>query len=330
MQYKFSFYKDTDFNAISQLVLNAYQWEYPIWGLSRHEFIKGLNPTFTGHYHGQENTVGIYRANNQIVACVINEGIYDGEVFFLFDTKERGQAQELLKDMIKFARTYAAGIKDDGRTKSVTIHVPKWNTVLANLLQKSGFTEENWRQPFNVLPFTDEEFVVKLPEGYTFADGHTTPDFYLSNTHRLSFGYGATDYACEHGEQAFHELRQMHHYRKDLDLCVLDPEKRPVAMAIIWYDESMSYCELEPLAVVWWERRKGIATALLHELANRVKKLFPSCVGMLGSDQPFYSSIGYEKKDEVLRYHWELEVFISWEKESIDKYYAKEIQYGIA
>ena len=40
-------------------------------------------------------------------------------------------------------------------------------------------------------------------------------------------------------------------------------------MAIIWYDESMPYCELEPLGVVRWERRKGIAAAILHEAANR-------------------------------------------------------------
>ncbi len=112
-----------------------------------------------------------------------------------------------------------------------------------------------------------------LPDGYTFADGNTVPDFYLSNTHRLSFSYGEDYHACEHGEQAFHDLRKMKHYRKKLDLCVLDQQKRPIAMAIIWYDESMPYCELEPLGVVWWERRKGIATAVLQKAANRVQQI---------------------------------------------------------
>jgi predicted N-acetyltransferase YhbS len=88
----------------------------------------------------------------------------------------------------------------------------------------------------------------------------------------------------------------MKHYRRDLDLCVLDEHKRPVAMAIIWYDEAMPYCELEPLGVVWWERRKGIATAILHEAANRVKNMFQNCGGMLGGNQEFYRRIGYEKK----------------------------------
>ncbi len=76
----------------------------------------------------------------------------------------------------------------------------------------------------------------------------------------------------------------------------------------------MPYCELEPLAVVWWERRKGIATAILHEAANRIKQMFPQRTGMLGGKQTFYQKIGYEKKATIPVYHWELEVYISWEK----------------
>jgi predicted N-acetyltransferase YhbS len=323
--YEFSFYKEEDFEEIEQLVLASYNLEYPVWGLSRQEFTFGLHPAFTGHYHAFEHTVGVYKEGDKIVAVVMNEGNYDGEVFFLFDSQERGEDRELLIEMIKFSKTNASGIKEDRRTRYVKLHVPEWNQTLLELVEKSGFTKEEWGESLYILPFKEESFEVKLPEGYTFADGNTTPDFYLSNTHRLSFGYGADDYACDHGEQAFHDLRLMKHYRKDLDICVLDELKRPVAMAIIWYVDGMPYCELEPLAVVWWERRKGIATALLHEAANRVMKLSPTCTGMLGGDQQYYRSIGYEKKAVIPRYYWELEVFISWEKESYGRDYANEM-----
>ncbi len=325
MRYEFSFYKDEDFDEIEQLVLSSYQWEYPVWGLSRHEFIIGLHPAHTGHYHALYHTVGVYRENGKVVACVINEGNYNGEAFFLFDSKERGEDRKLLKEMIRYAKTHAATIKEDRRTKSLNLYVPTWNTVLKEMVLQSGFCEMKWGEERNILPFQKKPFDVKLPDGYSFADGNTVPDFYLSNTHRLSFGYGGDKYACEHGEQAFHDLRKMKHYKKNLDLCVLDEQNRPVAMAIIWYDESMPYCELEPLGVVWWERRKGIATAILYEAANRVQLMFPKCIGMLGGDQSFYQKIGYEKKAFIPQYHWELEVFISWEKESFDKDYAKEV-----
>ncbi|BCN29042.1 N-acetyltransferase [Anaeromicropila herbilytica] len=325
MRYEFSFYKDTDFDEIEQLVLLSYQWEYPIWGLSRHEFVRGLHPAYTGHHHAWCHTVGVYKENGKVVACVINEGNYDGEVFFLYDSKERGEDRELLREMIKYAKTYVAGVKEDRRTKSLDLFVPTWNTTLKDMVLQSGFHEMEWAQELYILPFDKKPFEVKLPDGYTFADGNTVPDFYLSNTHRLSFSYGGDCHACEHGEQAFHDLRQMKHYNKNLDICVLDEQKRPVAMAIIWYDESMPYCELEPLGVVWWERRKGIATAILHEAANRVQSMYPQCKGMLGGDQTFYQKIGYEKKAFISQYHWELEVFISWDKESYDKDYAKEV-----
>lgn len=325
MCYEFDFYKDEDFDEIEQLVLASYQWEYPVWGLSRQEFSKGLHPAFTGHYHAWYHTVGVYRRNGKIVACVINEGNYNGEAFFLFDTKERGEDRELLKEMIKFAKTHLAKVKEDHRTKSLNLFIPEWNISLKEMVLQSGFHEMDWGEELYILPFEQKQFDVKLPEGYTFANGNTVPDFYLSNTHRLSFGYGGETYACEHGEQAFHDLRKMKPYRKDLDLCVLDKQKRPIAMAIIWYDEAMPYCELEPLGVVWWERRKGIATAILHEAANRVQLMFPECSGMLGGNQPFYNKIGYVKKAFVPSYHWELEVFISWEKESYDKDYSREI-----
>ena len=325
MNYEFSYYIDEDFDEIEQLVLASYQWEYPIWGLSRHEFVRGLHPAFTRHFHAWSHTVGVYRENRKVVACVINEGIYDGEVFFLFDSEERSEDIELLKEMIKFAKTNVTGLKEDRRTRYVNLFVPDWNKVLKEMVVQSGFHKEEFGEELYILPFGEHSFDVKLPDGYTFADGNTTPDFYLSNTHRLSFGYSGDNYACEHGEQAFHDLRKMKHYRKNLDLCVLDEQKRPVAMAILWYDEKMPYCELEPLCVVWWERRKGIATAILHEAANRVKAMFPECTGMLGGNQTFYSRIGYEKKACVQKYHWELEVFISWEKESYNKDYSKEV-----
>ena len=325
MRYEFSYYRDEDFDEIEQLILASYQWEYPVWGLARHEFSRGLHPAFTGHYHAWHHTVGIYRDNGKVAACVINEGHYNGEAFFLFDSKERGEDRELLKEMIRFAKTHASRVEADGRTKALDLYIPAWNTVLKELILESGFSETDWGEELYILPFGNEEYNVKLPEGYSFADGNTVPDFYLSNTHRFSFSYGGENHACEHGEQAFHDLRKMKHYRKELDLCVLDEYKRPVAMAIIWHNEEMPYCELEPLGVVWWERRKGIATAILHEAANRVKKMFPNCNGMLGGNQEFYRRIGYEKKAYIPKYHWEMEVFISWEKESYDKDYAKEV-----
>ncbi len=326
MKYRFSFYQNKDYDRLIELVLKSYEWETPIVGLSRVEFSHGLHPEFTGFRHAWEHTVGMYWEGDLLVGCVWNEGTYEGDVFFLFESKERAGEIELLKEMINFAKMYGVGIPESHK-RELNITIPKWNTELMRLGEEIGLQKGGWPEHFLMLPFSGQPFEVKLPDGYTIIDGHTSPDFYLSNVHRMSFGYGASQYACEHGAAAFHELRTMGHYDKDLDLCILDPLGRPCAFAILWYDPKMPYCELEPLGVVWWERRKGLATAILHEGANRVMSKYPMCRGMKGGDQDFYLKIGYENKGEIWAYHWEREVFISWEAESKNQDYASEMKW---
>ncbi len=326
MKYKFDFYKDSDYDRIVELSILSYGWEYPIVGMSRVVFSKGLHPAFKDCFKAWEHTVGVYRENDEIVACVWNEGNYDEEVFFLFDSKERGQEKELLQDMIKFAKTYSAGLKEDSRTYKVNLFIPDWNQTLTDMASESGFVKDEWGESYMMLPFENKPFPVELPKGYSIVDGRQTPDFYLSDIHRLAFLYSGESYAGKHGEQAFHDLRQEKYYNPDFDLCVLDEYGRPVAFAILWYDERIPYCELEPLAVVWWERRKGIATALLHEAANRIMKAYPKCKGMHGGDQEFYEKIGYKEVGCCHPWHWEQDVYISWEPESMNMDYSKAVQ----
>ena len=53
--------------------------------------------------------------------------------------------------------------------------------------------------------------------------------------------------------------------------------------------------------------------------------MYPDCNGKLGGNQTFYKKIGYEKKATVPLYHWEVDVIISWDKESFDKDYKGEV-----
>ena len=325
MKYKFSYYKEEDFFAIEELIIKSYKWENPIWSLSRHLFSKGLHPSFTGNYKAWEHTVGVYREKDTIVSCVINEGTYQGEAFFLFDSKERAQDKELLREMISYAKTHNSAPEHEGKKRVVQLFCPQWNKVLQSGLEEAGFIKQDWKEALYVKPFTKNKLEVKLPQGYKIVDGKETPDFYLSNTHRYSFGYGGDNYACEHGAKAFNELRKMRHYNPYLDLCILDKQSRPVAMAIIWCNKELNYCELEPLGVVWWERRKGLGTAILNEATNRVLELYPDCKGMTGGNQDFYPNIGYEKTSEDLVYKWEISVHPSWDKESFTERYADKI-----
>lgn len=102
------------------------------------------------------------------------------------------------------------------------------------------------------------------------------------------FSFNYTLPTANNIKSGFEDLKKMKGYDPELDLVALDSEGKPVGLAIGWYNEAMGFCELEPLGVAWWCRRKGIAKALIYELSNRVMKKYPMCKGMIGGNQPFY------------------------------------------
>ena len=314
MKYTFSFYTKADFEEIESLIINSYKWDYPIFGISRMEFSNGLHPKFLRYQNFWERTVGVYRENGKIVACAINQGNDDGTVFFLFDSKERAGEQDLLSEMIFFAKTTMSCVKDkDNIRRQVSLLIPKWNKTLEKIALSKGF-KKDWQERILIRDFNSCRYNVKLPEGYSIADGIATPSFYLANVHMAAFNYSID--SVPDCAKAFDDMRKQRHYNPKLDLCVLDRQGRPVAMANIWYDKEMPYCELEPLGVAWWERRKGIATAILNEAANRVMELYPQCKGMTGGDQLFYEKSGFKEKAVVPVYKWETEIYPSWYSKS--------------
>ena len=318
MKYRFAFYKKEYFDDIEELILNSYQWENPTFGISRLEFTNGLHPSFLRYSNVWERTVGVYFLDKTIVACAMNEGNDDGTVFFLFREKTFAQDKELLKDMIHFAKTTMSCVEDKNKIKRfVRVLIPEWNSTLSDLILEEGFKKEEWGERIRIRTFDTDPYPVKLTEGYRFADGNETPAFYLANVHMASFNYSIREVPdCA---KAFFEMRNEKHYDPYLDLCILDPQNRPVAMAIIWYDKRMPYCELEPLGVAFWERRKGLATAILNEASNRVMLKYPECKGMTGGDQPFYEATGYYVTDHVPAYRYDMEIYPSWDERSRKK-----------
>lgn len=314
MKYHFSFYTKKDFDEIEKLIIQSYSYGNPTFFLSTLEFSNGLHPKFLGYTDVWEKTVGVYRENGEIVACAMNFSNDDGTVMLIFDSKERAKEEELLSEMLFFAKTTMSCVEDKEQIKRfVKIVIPEWNDVLRKMAEKQGFVKD-WQSNIMIRSFNGKHFEVNLPQGYTIADGTVTPAFYLSNVHMAAFNYSIQ--RVPDCANAFDDMRKQKHYNPKLDLCVLDPQGRPVAMANIWYDEKIPYCELEPLGVAWWERRKGLATAILNEASNRVMELFPHCEGMLGGDQKFYEKIGYEIKESVPSYKWEIKIYPSWDARS--------------
>ncbi|GKX66522.1 GNAT family N-acetyltransferase [Inconstantimicrobium mannanitabidum] len=307
MSISFRYYVDDDFLKLEELVLKSYEWGKPAWGFSRHEFCRGVHSAWANVKDNWRHIVGVWEEDNKVVSAVICEGVWHGDAFFLFDSLERQRDSELLKSMFHHAETHLSCFTKDYKDKTRYLHlvIPPEYDMVKKMAKERGYQVTQNAERSLILPFSEKKFAVVLPEGYTIADGNQTEDFWLSNTHMFSFNY--TLPTSETGEKGFHDLRKMPGYKPELDLCMLDEEGKPVGIAIIWYNERMPYCELEPLGVTWWSRRKGIATALIYEAANRIMDKAPQCKGMLGGDQQFYWDLGF--KVEAIHEIWD------WSKE---------------
>lgn len=317
MKYKFEFYNETYYDDVERLILASYQWDYPAYGISRMHFSHGLHPQMHGIHNAWQRSCGIFKLEEQVVACVINEGEDCGDVFFLFDSEARSKEKELIHEMIHFAKMYGSTVDERrGSKRHVTIMVPSWNKVLMECTLQSGFVKEEYQERVLIRPFEQKPFSVELPEGYSFVDGNQSSAIIRSIVHSAGFHYGLK--SGKNADLAFEELRNEKNYGPDLDLVILDAQNRPVAMAIIWMNANMPYCELEPLCVAWWERRKGLATQILNEASNRVMKKYNNCKGMTGGDQEFYEKIGFESKGTTEAYRWEVDVYPSWDAKSKD------------
>lgn len=305
MSITFRYYVEEDFDKLTELVLANYEWGIPAWSFSRHMFSRGAHMAWGNVRDNWRHTVGIWEENRKIVSAVISEGVWNSECFFIFDSIERQTDADLLERMFHHAETHFSCFKKDyeGNIRHLNLVLPPQYENAKAMALRRGFVNENDTERTLIMPFNEKLFEVVLPDGYSIVDGTITPDFYLSNTHMFSFNY--TLPTAETGEKGFRELRKMSGYRPELDLTVLDTEGKPVGMAIIWYNEKMSYCELEPLGVVWWCRRKGIAKTLIHEAANRIKNIAPKCRGMVGGDQQFYWDLGFEVESVAEIWHWQ-------------------------
>ena len=82
MKYDFKFYENELYPELIRIVKNSYEWEYTPVGISRIEFSDSLNKIFCDSATSWEKTVGCYLDDNKLVACVWNEGCYDGTTFF--------------------------------------------------------------------------------------------------------------------------------------------------------------------------------------------------------------------------------------------------------
>lgn len=306
MTYRFRYYTDEFFPEIEKMILNSYSMGFPGYPFNQLQFHRGAHSAWGNNKACWEQTTGLWFEEDKLAAVAISVGAWQEEAYFIFDSSKRAEDIELLNSMFHHIETHIAcfyGRPSEDNVRHLEMTIPAYFESVRKIAVERGYVKADYVENINILPFEGKLFEVKLPEGYSIADGNQVPAFYSANAHMFSFNY--TRPTSNGIKGGFEELKKMKAYDPDLDLVALDPEGKPVGLSIGWCNEKMEYCELEPLGVAWWCRRKGIGSALIHELSNRTMKKYPSCRGMLGGYSQFYYDIGFKKVTENEIWKWE-------------------------
>ncbi len=206
---------------------------------------------------------------------------------------------DLFHEMLDYAE---ANLRDPGQNR-LFIYVEPDDQPLRGLLEKRGFvanperiareseldlstqaipTSASLPMGFHIQSMEDDNDLGKRCKVYGLGFNHADP---LEWASLISYEYQQT----------------APDYHKDQDIVVVAPDGEFAAFCLIWHDEPNHLAVLEPVGTRPDYRRMGLAREAVYEAIRRVAAKGANRI-IVGSDQPFYQSIGFVPVDKRIRF----------------------------
>jgi predicted N-acetyltransferase YhbS len=250
------------------------RWEYMVYsGMDGRE--EDLSP------------VGLWWVGERVVAVVTHEGRL-GEAYFGLDA----DYPQLKAEMLCYAETHLCEVRDGRR--HLTIYVHDWDPEMEALAAAAGFVkptdEPQWTSRFlmpKVFP------PVPVPDGYTLTDRAHRDDLVLINR-VLWRGFNHEGPPPEVHVAPRECVEKAPLYRPELVVMAVAPEGHFVSYCGVWYAPALRLAYVEPVATDPDYRRRGLGRAVVLEALRRAHAL-GATRALVGSDQPFYLSFGFQR-----------------------------------
>jgi len=199
---------------------------------------------------------------------------------------------EIKEEMLDYALDYLPRVGEDGK-KELTVYSAEFDQDFEDLLVIKGF---NHRGEFDRI---DTRLVIpgeipapNLPDGFRIVS--LAEDNDLAKIHRVLWrGFDHPGEPPEEGIRWRVKMQSSPNFRKDLTLVVENPVGDFVVFCGLWIVPENRYGYLEPLATDPDYRRQGLARAAVWEGIRRCREEGAEIIHV-GSDQPFYRSLGFE------------------------------------
>lgn len=219
----------------------------------------------------------IWQDGGQIVGFCFTESPATDVYFCL-----RPGYEFLSGEMIAYADRYLSGKPDEKR-----LVLFRAQTELCNAAKLAGYAIQSESCLYDY--FFDKPLDYPLPEGFRF----TAPDSVDAAKAAECCWYGFENEGTWNGDFD-HCFRLMNapHATVQHHIAIESDHGEYVCYAGMWWTPENQLAYLEPLCTLPEHRRKGLAAAILSELARRMLPL--GATRMTGGSNPFYAAIGFK------------------------------------
>jgi len=284
-----SYQHSADYDRVGQFLVDTYQpgdrhtnWLQPRW-----EYM---------HYHPQLDKlgesaltkIGVWESDGKIVAVVHFEDRL-GEVFFQIHP----DFTYLKPEMLEYAENQLNAEADSGR-RYLNVFVNDFDTEFESLVKSHGYqivggVSDCWSIFEIPHPFPP----INLPDGFRLQSLADENDRWkLSRVINRGFnhpGEPPQDWLAQRVK-----MQSAPNYRKDLNLVTVAPDGNYASYCGMWHDTTNRVAYVEPVCTDPDYRRIGAGTAAVLEGIRRCGQE-GATVAFVGSEQPFYLSMGFKK-----------------------------------
>jgi len=276
-----------DYKLVDQFLIHHYQpgnadrnWVEPAW-----EYM---------HFHPMLDStsldkIGIWEEAGKIVAVAHYES-HLGEAFFQFDPAYRHLRQEMLEHA---ERSLRGRSRQDGR-KLVYAYVNDSDQEFVSLLRARGYEKDvEEARPVARFEIPEPFPSITLPKGFRLTS--LADDCDWAKVDRVLWrGFGNPGKPATTAEDIRDRQRMFDtpKARLDLKIAVEAPDSEFASFSGAFYEPAGRYAYVEPVATDPAYRRMGLGKAAVLEGIRRCGTL-GARVAYVGSDQPFYLSLGF-------------------------------------
>ncbi|MBN1180094.1 MAG: hypothetical protein JXD18_12855 [Anaerolineae bacterium] len=295
-----TYHAEPDFLRIRDFLSETYQafgkplnWRIERWNWARYHPLV-FNGDVDSNIRLWEGAVGVWENDAREIVGVANvEAPWYGEAYF----HRRPGYDFLLGDMLD----YAQATMFDRESRELSVFAYDYDEPLQKLLRERGYIQETEH------PQYDSEFAIDglpevvLPDGYVVRSMADAGSSIPLRCKVQGLGFNHPDPADWTTEAAYRQVQTAPDYREALDLYVEGPDGEYVSCCIVWYDARNRMGIFEPVCTHPGFRRMGFGRAVMMVGIRRVAAL-GAATAQVGSGQPFYQAIGFERN--YVSYRW--------------------------